>query len=125
MTAKQRRDKVFKMVDKWQTKLGLDNWEVIVYFEDYGKKNKKYKNSYYSVVATTLTNHQYKLGSIYFNPKDLDIIDEGVVVHELLHLLISPLAETARKVSKNKEDADYFTEQLTSELERIILRVQK
>lgn len=117
------RTQLCKLVDKWQDKMGLQNWEITIYFKDYSKN--KYKNSYYSVMATTLSNHQYKLGSIYFNPKDLDIIDESVVVHELLHLLLSPLVETARKDKKNKDDADYFNEQIVSELERILMRVNK
>src|SRR5690242_8475503 len=112
--------KVLKRLWIWQQAMGLVNWDIQVYFKRQGKS--KYETEEFEQVEKTISHPQYKMASIYFNPKNIDRIDDGVIVHELLHCLMSPLISTAVENSKDADSVEYYNEMIVSELDRIITR---
>lgn len=103
----------------WRDYLGLKNWDIAIYW----KENKtKAENNEFKTIAKAVSHPQYKLGSVYYSPKSVREIDASVVVHELLHVLMSPLVAAAYDHDDTK--IEYFNEQVTSELERVITRLR-
>lgn len=115
-----KKDKILKRLWVWQQALGLINWDIKVYFKK--QPDSKWATKEYEQIAKTTSHPQYKLGSIYFNPRILDQVDDNVIVHELLHCLMSPLIATACENSKDPESVEYYNEMVVSELDRIITR---
>ncbi len=112
----------------WQKKMGLDNWDIVVVFKNWrwSKDEESFKG-----VARTQAESSYKIGTITFVPKYLNQIEDQVIIHELLHCLMSGFvgfcnANLDRKLNSKVDDwSTYFEEQTISELERVIYRLYK
>lgn len=122
------RTNIVKRVKYWQEKMGLQNWEIDVNFD----KNEKFDSSvssdgWQSLAAFVRANDQYKFATIYFNPKKTDNLDDSSIIHEMLHIVTSPLTNFAHAIANTRENDDvtYFKEQITTDLERIISRLAK
>lgn len=107
-------------IKKWQSILGLDNWEIIT---SSTKSEKKAKGAFVIDITTTCY-PDYCLAKIKSErPK---LVTEPDVVHELVHILISELANYAYPQSREKRKRfNYFEERVVSQLTRIILRLYK
>lgn len=103
---------------KWKDFLGLKNWDIVIVWKKHKTKNT---SSEFPAIAKIETQSQYKLATIYYNPDQRKNIDGNAILHELLHAILAPLIEAARE--NNEAKLDYFHEQVTSELERIIMRL--
>lgn len=119
------KNQIAKRVNFWQEKMGLINWSITISFKD-SKHPTETEN--FKGIARTSVQASYKMASIFFAPKYLQMVDDSVIVHELLHCLLGELIgyKYANVVPKKGSDwLEYFEEQVVSELERIILRIYK
>lgn len=103
---------------EWKNYLGLQNWDIIIVWK---KSKSKHADGDFKAIAKAVSNPQYKLATIYYDPKQRTEIDMGVIVHELLHCLMSPLIVAAYE--HNDPKIEYFNEQITSEVERVVKRL--
>ena len=117
-----------KRVEFWKNKLGLTNWDILITFKptNYPKATEAFTG-----IAKTDCQSTYKLATMIFDPKQLRWVDDKVIIHELLHCLFSSLTGFARanfdykKYNKSDNWLEYFEEQVVSEIERIIHRIDK
>jgi L-cystine uptake protein TcyP (sodium:dicarboxylate symporter family) len=101
--------------------MGLNNWDILIEF----KKDKK-PDTDLATVAFTSTDSQYKQAILNYIPNREKYVDDKIIIHELLHVLFSPLVGYARGNLKKSEREwiNYFNEQVVSELSTIIMRVK-
>lgn len=105
----------------WRTALGLDDWNFTVQIGrlpggDYGSAE---------------VDIPYKKAHLRFWPKG--IVDAGdtvdaVVVHEIAHAIVEPLAAHALALAKTPQTREItgdLEEALTTEIERLVLRLHK
>lgn len=106
-------------VKKWQNILGLNNWDIILTSV---KSDKKPKAGSFVTAMTTVCYPDYCVAKIRAErPK---IIQEGDIVHELVHVITSELTEYAYPVAKNKRKwFDYLEERVVSQLAQIMMRL--
>ena len=120
------RKRIINRVAYWQNRLGLLNWDIFIKFEKVSfKKHEEWGDG----VAKVDTNSEYKFATIRFDTLQTKAVDDAIIIHELLHCLISPLMgmilANFKSEDKKREWADYFHEQIVSELERIIIRINR
>ena len=119
------RKKIIKRVEFWQSRMGMANWDIGITFENikYAFETDQFKG-----VARTELESRYKIATIAFSIKELHLVDDNVIIHELLHCLLGEIiGYTRSNVDKEQHDkADdwiqYFEEKTISEIERILMR---
>ena len=119
------KKRIVKRVQYWQKQLGLANWKINIEFKNYKTENK---SDGWSTVACTATLPDYKEAVITFHPKRLRRVDDAVVIHEVVHVLTSEMYTFAfnnLSLPEEQTGLNYYWEQQTSELERIIQRLYK
>lgn len=116
-TGKQIRE----AVKYWQTVMGLEDWNYTVRIGrlpdgDYGSAE---------------VDVPYKRVALGFWPKGMAEMREtvdGMAVHEWCHTLVEPLAAHALRMAKtprNRDITEELEEALTTEIERLVLRLHK
>ena len=105
---------------KWQSILGLNNWEIVVS----SKKNEKKQKGAFVTAMTTTCYPDYCVARIKAErPK---IVEEQDIVHELVHVLISEVVEYSYPKSRDKRKwFDYLEERVVSQITQIILRLHE
>ena len=125
---KRKKEKIRKLVEVWKNRLGLVNWDIQCLFKQ--EKSPKDDGDFVGI-AHIVANTEYKIGTITFLPKNLSLVDDFAVCHELVHLLLAELTGYARAnidyKSHNMAEKwlTYYEEQCVSELERVIMRMYK
>lgn len=118
------KQKIIKRVSYWRKVLGMENWDIHIYFKDIKRKED---NETFEGGAKTICEPAYLMATITFRPKFVKRISDQDIIHELLHCLVSELAGYYR--ANNIKSADkwitYFEERTVSQLTEIILRVNK
>lgn len=122
-------DRVVKLVQKlapvWQTRMGLDHWDIEHIFLDsyFGEEG----HDDYKVTAITESRWQYLQAKIkWYLPSAVrhdDEVIEKVLVHELVHVLLAPeqaLVDTAiaqNSATLNSSETDALTERYYEHIE--------
>ena len=120
------KQKIISRTKYWQQKLGLHNWRISIWFENY---KAPVDDDKYIAVAKTNCNPNYLLADITFRTSYLAKADDPVIVHELLHLVLSDVISYVWTNSKEIHEDDawlkYFEEKTVTTIERIITRLYK
>lgn len=124
MTNKQKTDYLNKLLDKWQAKLLMSHWNVELFVSE--KPDDEDEN----LRAESKSDLTYYEASIVFYPaywKHSEKERESTFVHELLHSVLNPLKELTLKAKNGhavfNDEIRQASEQTTSHLERIIMRL--
>lgn len=122
MTATRATGKEIRQaVEYWRLALGLDGWNFTVQIGPI-------PDGHYGTADVQVP---YKKAHLRFYPKGMQENGEtvdGMVVHEILHLVGEPLAAFALakcKTDKDKQECEDLEEALVTELERLVLRLHK
>jgi len=113
-----------KRINKWKQSMGLTNWTIYPEFKKI--TTTEINGRKYMMAGSTVVNAQYKQAIINFPKRTLKLkskeIDE-VLVHELVHVLMGEYDNyISQNYTKGKDDfSDYFREQATSEISRVII----
>ena len=115
---KTNKAQVLKWVKKWKDRLWLDEWDIVVTFEDI--KHEKETKHYFSEGKSEVQ-QQYLTAHLTF-ANDIKISEE-TVLHELLHILTSELSGFSYANEGNEKNSwtDYFDDRLVTRLTRILL----
>jgi hypothetical protein len=90
--------KIFKrQFKRWTYMVAHYGWKLTTYYYDSAEDMPKEAGA--DCIGLTVSNFKYLEGCIYINLKKANDLTESeieyVVIHELTHLLVSPLAESA------------------------------
>lgn len=122
--SRMTKQKIISRTKYWQEKLGLHNWRIRLYFSDF---KEKVKHDKFSALARTDLNPTYLIADITFKEDDLALVDDTVIVHELLHIvmgdLVSYFLTNSDKVDIEDKWALYFEEKTVTTIERIVTRL--
>lgn len=118
MTKKQINDRILF----WAKEMQMGNWDFTFSFKKVQSDNE---TDNFSAVAQIDANPYYKLANIKFHPDNLDLVKDTTIVHELYHALMSELVSYAeeRMSDREKDEFSNLKERLTTELERITMRL--
>lgn len=118
MTRKQINNRILF----WAKEMQMGNWSFTYSFKKVKSDNE---TENFSAVAQIDANPFYKLASMKFDPETLDLVSDTTIVHELYHALMAELTEYAeeRMSDREKDEFSNLKERLTTELERITMRL--
>lgn len=121
MSKKQIKNKV----KFWQDKMGLQNWDIAIVFDDFeGEEDARFP-----AIAKTDAHPSYLLATISFKKSHLRDISEHTVIHELLHIVLSDvhsyMITSPRELLKNGNHAQHNIEKTIAVVERVISRLAK
>ena len=113
MTDRQNR-RVTKLVVKWSRIMGLDRWRGEITFLDQDRADTK--DATFVACMDTEVSWPYRQYRTNVYPVIADMTDdevEGLVVHELTHVLLAPM--------RNDEQARSTVERVTTDIEMALL----
>lgn len=100
------RDEIRECVAKWKSALWLGQWTIDIFY-------KRLDNP--DVVAEVTYQPEYFTGKIFIADNRIEQVDERVIIHEMAHFVISPLAHVAG-LGNQKDFANYNEELIVSHL---------
>lgn len=120
------KQKIISRTKYWQEKLGLQNWRINVWFENF---KASVDDDKYLAVGKTECNPTYLLADITYKKSYLYKVSDPEIIHELLHLFLSDVISYVWTNSKDIHEDDawlkYFEEKTISILARTITRLYK
>lgn len=93
ITSASREQRVRDLIAHWQPRLGLQAWDIR--YQDI-KIPAKAHNAYVA------RRDQERCAQVYVNPKLPDSVLEECVLHELLHIALSPAFDLAMRAAANQ-----------------------
>jgi len=98
MKNKEIKKEVAKYCKKWINRLGLHGWHIDIHYDD----------SKPGISASTYPQWEYMLATITFYPNEINTVKnpyiEALVIHELMHVMLSQMNETPTTGNVNKHE---------------------
>lgn len=112
----KREKRVLSLMSKWSKILGLTSWEIKLYFVDDLGTDEASGGQKLAEIVNLYPYHRASLGVCREMYDHIDKEEEeGMVIHELLHILQAPLAATLDDCvpAKNKGEVGVKIEEIT------------
>jgi len=116
-----KKENIKKLVKKYQTRFGLDNWDIQVKFKLLEKRTKK---KTFVTTAEMDCDVEYLMATLTFNTDMLHKVGGNDIIHELIHIVLSEYRRFCKQHinEKHYDGISYLEEKATVTLERIFLR---
>lgn len=132
MATKAQQERIAKWVSRWKSRLLLDNWAIIIRYEEKDSEINRTDGALCDDFARIVIDRRYKEASLRIYPATLKAplgFQKATILHEIIHIITWPLKEalerSCRKGAITVRERDDLFEGITEDITKIVLREGK